>query len=135
MSEYGSSQLLARTLKGISIFSIVTGSLDVLLGTRLIVPAPDQQLPFDPPALALVDSQLRFLGAMWAGYGTLLWWASNDVRARRVPLALLGVAMLAGGVGRLASGLSYGWSAPLKVATAAELVLLGPGMIYLSLRD
>lgn len=63
----------------------------------------------------------------------MLWWASNDIRARRAPLALLSGVFWVAGVGRAVSGLRYGFSFPLvKVATAAELV--GPPLVYLMSR-
>lgn len=67
---------------------------------------------------------------MWAGYGVMLWWTSNDLETRRMPLGLLGGIIFVGGLGRLLSGLSHGFSATwVQVATVAEL--LGPLAVYL----
>ncbi|KAF9776448.1 hypothetical protein IL306_005362 [Fusarium sp. DS 682] len=129
MSEYGASPLLSGGLKLFSIFSMVVGTVDVIGGHKILIPAAERsQLP--KSTLSIVDNQLRFLGATWAGYGTLLWWATNDLRTRQVPLALLGAIMVFAGIGRLTSGLSLGWGAPwLKVAAGIELVI--PPLIYL----
>jgi hypothetical protein len=102
--------------------------MDVCLGIDMInsISGP---LPTRSPAVALVDSQIRFLGAMWAGYGMMLWWTSNDLETRRTPLGLLGAIMFLAGLGRLLSGLSHGFSATwVQVATAAEL--FGPVAMY-----
>jgi hypothetical protein len=129
MSEYGSSQFLSRGLKIFAIFSMFTGTVDLIAGHKLVIPESERAL-LPTPTLAFVDNQLRFLGAIWSGYGMVLWWASNNLQARKVPLSLLGTAMVIGGIGRLTSGLTLGWTpSGLKIATAAELVV--PPLIYL----
>ena len=127
-TAHGSSLLFPRILKACSLFSIITGSMDVCRGIDMMnsISGP---IPIRSPAIALVDSQIRFLGAMWAGYGMMLWWTSNDLKTRRIPLGLLGGIMFLGGLGRLLSGLSHGFSATwVQVATAAEL--FGPVAMY-----
>ncbi|KAK6079527.1 hypothetical protein SCUP234_05696 [Seiridium cupressi] len=127
--QYVQPGLISQALKAFSIVSIATGSADVLFGIRMIATKPGESAP-KPATVSLMDSQLRFLGAMWAGYGMILWWASNNLVSRRVPLAVLGGVMFLGGLGRAASGLSHGMAATwVKVATAVELV--GPGLVYL----
>ncbi|KAF4337515.1 hypothetical protein FBEOM_8613 [Fusarium beomiforme] len=129
MSEYGSSKFLSGGLKLFAIFSMFTGTADLIGGYKLIIPASQRSL-LPAPTLSIVDSQLRFLGTMWAGYGLTLWWASNNLQTRTTPLALLGAVMVLAGLGRLTSGLTLGWGAPwLKIATAVELVF--PPLIYL----
>ncbi|KAF5984432.1 hypothetical protein FCOIX_2690 [Fusarium coicis] len=129
MSEYGSSQFLSRGLKIFAIFSMFTGTVDLITGHKLVIPESERAL-LPTPTLAFVDSQLRFLGAIWSGYGMVLWWASNNLQARKVPLSLLGTAMVIAGIGRLTSGLTLGWTpSGLKIAAAAELVV--PPLIYL----
>jgi hypothetical protein len=129
MSEYGSSSLLSTGLKVFSIFSMATGTADVIGGHKLLIPASERSL-LPKSTLSVVDNQLRFLGATWGGYGAILWWASNDLQARQAPLAVLGVVMFLAGVGRSLSGLSLGWGAPwLKVAAGIELVI--PPLVYL----
>ena len=119
---------LPQTLKVCSAFAITTGSLDAGLGIRML--GKESDFPTASPTTAFADSQFRFLGAMWAGYGVLLWWTSNDLQGRQIPLGLLGGVMLAGGVGRALSALKYGFSAPW-VQVAMWVELLGPGVIYL----
>jgi hypothetical protein len=128
MSEHSSS-ILPGALKAFSIFSMFIGSVDVIGGHKLLIPASERSL-LPKPTLALLDNQLRFLGATWAGYGAMMWWVSNDLQTRQVPLAVLGATMVLAGIGRLTSGLSYGWAASwLKVATGVELII--PPLIYL----
>lgn len=129
MSEHGSSKFLAGGLKIFAIFSMFTGTVDLITGHKLIIPESERAL-LPTPTLAFVDNQLRFLGAIWSGYGMILWWASSNLQARKIPLSLLGTAMFLAGIGRLTSGLSLGWTPSwLKIAAAAELVV--PPLIYL----
>ena len=129
MSEYGSSQLLSGGLKVFALFSMFTGTVDVVLGHKMLIPASERSL-LPRSTLAVLDNQLRFLGTMWAGYGSILWWTTNDLTSRQIPLSLLGLFMFLAGVGRLTSGLTYGWGASwTKIAAGVELV--GPPLIYL----
>ncbi|KAG5755278.1 hypothetical protein H9Q69_005505 [Fusarium xylarioides] len=129
MSEYGSSQFLSRGLKIFAIFSMFAGTVDLITGHKFVIPESERAL-LPTPTLAFVDNQLRFLGAIWGGYGTILWWASNNLQARKVPLSLLGTTMFIAGIGRLTSGLSLGWTPSwLKIAAVAELIV--PPLIYL----
>ena len=71
----------------------------------------ESDIPFSAPATAVVDSQLRFLGSVWTGYGVILWWASDDLRGRQVHLALFGGTMVVGGVERMMSAYQHGFGA------------------------
>ena len=94
-----------------------------MLGGEAVFPAASA-------STAVADSQIRFLGSVWAGYGVMLWWASNSLKTRRVPLALLGGIMFAGGLGRTLSALKHGFGAEwTRIALWAELI--GPGALYL----
>ncbi|GKU20496.1 unnamed protein product [Fusarium langsethiae] len=129
MSEYTSSSLLSTGLKAFSIFSMATGTADVIGGHKLLIPASERGL-LPKSTLSVVDNQLRFLGAIWGGYGATMWWISNDLQTRQAPLAVLGVVAFVAGIGRTVSGLSLGWGAPwLKVAAGIELVV--PPLVYL----
>ena len=120
-------QWLSPTLKVFSIFAIVTGGLDASLGIGMF--SGESAFSATKTVMAIVDSQVRFLGTTWAGYGVMLWWASNDLRARQVPLALLGGIMTFGGIGRLLSSLQHGFGAGwIRVAMWFELIF--PGALY-----
>ncbi|KAG8668388.1 hypothetical protein FPOAC2_07672 [Fusarium poae] len=124
-----SSSLLSTGLKAFSIFSMATGTADVIAGHKLLIPASERAL-LPRSTLSVVDNQLRFLGATWGGCGAILWWVSNDLQARQSPLAILGVVIFIAGIGRTVSGLSLGWGASwLKVAAGVELIV--PPLIYL----
>ncbi|CEI68223.1 hypothetical protein FVEN_g11826 [Fusarium venenatum] len=124
-----SSLLLSTGLKAFSIFSMATGTADVIAGHKPLIPASERAL-LPKSTLSVLDNQLRFLGATWGGYGAILWWVSNDLQERQAPLAVLGAVMFIAGIGRTVSGLSLGWGASwLKVAAGIELVV--PPLIYM----
>lgn len=121
------SPLVSRTLKVCSFFAVLTGSLDICLGTTML--GGDAVFAPSSPQTAIADSQIRFFGSVWAGYGAMLWWTSNDLRARQTPLALLGGISLLAGVGRFVSSMKFGFGAEwTRIAMLAEL--LGPPLIY-----
>ena len=122
------SPVLSRTLKVCSAFAVLTGCLDLCFGTSMLGGSG----VFTPGAstTAIADSQIRFFGSTWAGYGVMLWWSSNDLSTRQVPLALLGGICFVAGLGRLASSIKFGFGATwIRVAMWAEL--LGPGVVYM----
>ncbi|MEV0359923.1 DUF4345 domain-containing protein [Nocardia sp. NPDC050697] len=82
---------------------------------------------------ATADSQARFFGAVFAGYG-LAW----ILAARRDPIPanvirFLAGIMLLGAVGRFLSIAVHGWPHPFVLALTALEVLLPP--VYLALAD
>lgn len=103
---------------------MATGTMDLLFGVRMLESGSGASFPMNSAAAVLADSQFRFLGGIWTGYGMMLWWTSNDIRTRRVPLAILGGIMGFGGIGRTISGVLHGFSSPLILGfTAIELVV------------
>ncbi len=121
---------LSTFLKVGSAFAMLTGTMDVILGVGMLERGSGVPFPVDSAAAVLADTQLRFLGGIWAGYGMMLWWASSDLQTRRTPLAILGGVMVSGGIGRSISGALHGFGSSLIVAfTAIELVV--PPAIWL----
>ncbi|ETS62189.1 hypothetical protein PaG_03759 [Moesziomyces aphidis] len=69
---------LSAPLKLMSAFAMTTGLMDLVTGVGSLELITGVSLPADNRAAVFVDSQLRFLGGIWAGYGAMLWWASNN---------------------------------------------------------
>lgn len=113
--------MLRIALRGFAIFAVATGATDVTLGGTLLA-ASGANLAIGASADPLVDSQLRFFGAVWAGYGALLWWAAERPWERRRPLFILAITMVLAGIGRAASASIYGVASPaIPVFIALEL--------------
>ena len=112
-------------LKVGSAIAIATGSMDALFGIRMTEGLSGGTVPINSVATIVADSQFRFLGSTWVGYGAMLWWVASDLRTRRVPLAILGGTMLLGGSGRAIAGASHGFGTNLMAGfTAFELLIV-----------
>lgn len=128
---------LPHALKAFSLFAIATGTSATLKGLNSALSyfptiSTPSSLVASPPSV-LADSNYAYFGAMWAGYGGMLWWTSDDLRERKVPLAILGGFMVLGGVGRAFSAWRFGFShGAAKVATVVEFV--APVLIWAMLR-
>ena len=114
-------------LKGYAIFALLMGSANTALGNHML---GDSTL-FKPKsaASALTDSQIRYLGSHFAATGAIVWWASNNLLERKVPLAIAGAGLFLGGLGRLRAGLKHGFGQNTKVAMNIELIL--PTLMYI----
>lgn len=120
---------LSTLLKVGSAFALATGTADVFLGKAIL--ETGSRFPVDTDAQVFADSQIRFLGAMWAGWGSMLWWISNDVKGRRVPLAIFGGFFVLGGLGRAISGALYGFRPGMTLPfTLVELIV--PPAVWLA---
>ena len=99
--------------------SLARGIITADAADNLQTPTPESVA-----AKSVVDSQIRYSGAFIAGVGALGWWASNDIPARRGSLCIIGVAIVACGLGRVLSGWQYGFGAPwLKRALWVEIIV------------
>ena len=119
---------LSTFLKVFSLFSISTGTADVVLGASMIPSFGSHQFLVNSPATAFADSQLRFLGAMWAGWGAMLWWVSDDLETRCAPLAILGSIMVLAGMGRMIGGMRHGFGSKVVFGAAMGEVAVPIGM-------
>jgi Domain of unknown function (DUF4345) len=118
---------LGFMLRIFAVFAVVTGSLDLLFGGGLLV-ASGAVLATGSATDPLIDSQLRFLGAIWAGYGVMLWWTAGNLRSRMTPLAILSATMFVAGLGRTGSALLHGIPSPLVIVFIA-IELIGPPLV------
>jgi len=93
-----------------SAFIMGLGTTNLLFGVSMLEGLAKAPFPIKSAVGPVADSQLRFLGGIEAGWGAMVWWASNDVSTRQVPLAILGGTMVYGGIGRAISGAQHGYS-------------------------
>ena len=121
-------RVLTTGLRVFAAFAIVTGALDLSFGSALL--AHSGARLGDAATDPLLDSQMRYLGATWAGFGGVLWWAAGDLVSRGTVLKILAAAVFAGGLGRLASEMVMGPSGVLVKGFIA-LELLGPPVVLL----
>lgn len=109
-------------------FAILTGGLDLLLGMK---GQKNIGAGLTPEGFAdpLLNSQFRYLGTMWLGFGAALILALSDLERYEVLFVGAMAMMFLGGLGRLASLIQFGMPAPragrILVITATPFELIG----------
>jgi hypothetical protein len=93
---------LPGILKACGLFNMIMGSINVAYGQSML--AGPSVFITGSASSALADSQIRYLGAIMASSGAVIWWTSYDILQRQLPLAMLGAGVFVGGGGRC------GWS-------------------------
>jgi hypothetical protein len=105
----------------LSLFPLLTGIIDLVFAAHAInLLGPElQQEALSNPTL---NSQIRFFGAIWIGYGAALVLVGINPVAHATMFRLLAAFLILSGLGRLASVVQFGLpAAPLIGATIAEL--------------
>lgn len=113
-------------VRALAILALVTGSIDVLLGlgAQATIGAALEEGYGDP----LLNSQIRYLGAVWFGFGALLWHCLGDLPKNATILRGALWIVFLGGLGRVASVLQFGFPASelgrhfVIGATAIEII-------------
>jgi len=113
---------LMLTVRAFCVIPFVTSSLDLIDGVGLLKKAGvplDEGSARDP----MLNSQIRFFGAIWLGYGIVLWRASSRLRTEADLFKLLCGILGLSGLARLASAFQYGFpGVPLGGAILLEIV-------------
>jgi Domain of unknown function (DUF4345) len=101
-----------------------TGALDLVLGAKAFSPL-GTQISTEALADPSLNSQIRFFGAIWLGFGCLLWHSSSDLKTHATWFRLMGFTLVLSGVGRLISWIQFGVPVtPFIGATLVELLLI-----------
>jgi hypothetical protein len=113
--------MLARYLKptatSMGVACTAIGANHALLGLRSVIGAQSANDNID------LDSQERFYGGMFAGYGLAWLWAARQAPIPVAPVRFLSAVMAMGGVARVISMIERGRPQPFYVAlTAIEFV-------------
>lgn len=122
-------KLVKITTALLSLIALLTGAMDVIVGVAgqaNIGVGAAAAAPFDP----VLDSQVRFLGAVWLGLGAVQLFCLGDLRRYGAILQLCFAIVVLGGIGRVLSLIQVGQPASgtgpsfIFVALAIELVLV-----------
>ncbi len=124
-----SKKALQIVLAILALIPILTGGLDLVLGAQALNIAGGA-LPSEVVQNVVLDSQTRFLGAIWFGIGVILYWVITSVDKRTVLFRLLAGAIFLGGVGRLVSAFLIGLP-PVEFIAATMLELIGMPLLIL----
>ncbi len=104
-------QRLATVVKIFCLVPFITGAADLVDGVALLKAAGspiDGEIRTDP----IMNSQVRFWGAIWFGYGILLWRTTSDLRKDADLFRILCAILALSGLGRFVSTIQYVHRAP-----------------------
>ena len=108
--------------------AFLTGAVDMVAGVHLLV-AGGARLDGVTKDAAL-NSQVAFWGAIWFGFGVILWRASTRLRDEVGLFRILCAVIALSGVARLGSAVAYGLPGP--VLTGAMILELVAGVGFLA---
>jgi Domain of unknown function (DUF4345) len=112
------------TLRVLALIPLVTGLLEVTMGIGSLSTL-GVEIPADVSKHPSVDNGWRFLGAVWAGYALLIWYAVHDVVRHATLLRIILGLLFFSGVARATSVFLTGWPvAPFIAAMVFELVAM-----------
>ncbi len=121
-------QGLKWAVRTLCVIPFVTGIADVTNGVGLLnlAGAHLQSVATDP----VLNSQIGFWGAIWLGFGVILWRASSHLRDEAGVFRLLFGTLVLSGLARLGSALAYGLPGlSLTVAMLVEIIG-GAGFLF-----
>jgi Domain of unknown function (DUF4345) len=78
----------------------------------------------------VLDSQIRFLGAIWFGFGIILYWIIFSIEKQTTLFRLAAGCIFLGGIGRLTSALLVGLP-PIPLIAGTVLELAGMPLLVL----
>ncbi|WP_156891692.1 DUF4345 domain-containing protein [Nevskia ramosa] len=113
-------------VRALAVLALLTGAVDVLIGLpgQQKIGAALAEGYTDP----LLNSQLRYLGAVWFGFGVLLWHCLGDLPKYASIVRGAFIIVFIGGLGRVASVFQFGFPPSdlgrnfVILATAIEIV-------------
>jgi len=114
-------QALKMAVRALCIIPFVTGIIDIVDGLGLLTVAGAQlgSAANDP----VLNSQVGFWGAIWFGFGVILWRASSHLRDEVDLFRLLCGTVALSGLARLGAAVVYGLPGPvLTVAMSVEII-------------
>ncbi|MSP17671.1 MAG: DUF4345 domain-containing protein, partial [Myxococcales bacterium] len=120
---------LARVLKLLAPVAILVGLLHVVLGLRTDVML-GAKLPVEVISDPVLDSQNRFYGMAFAGYGALLLLCASDLRKYTALFRVVAAAIFLGGVARLIAMALHGAPTPPVLGLMAIELFAVPPLVW-----
>ena len=118
---------LTLATRALCLVAFLTGGADLLDGQALLASAGTRlgAAAADP----VLNSEIRFWGAIWFGFGLILWRASSRFTTDPGLFRLLCGIVLASGVGRLVSAIQYGLPGTILTGAMGLELLGGAGLL------
>ena len=131
MSQSATSSSIGAFNIVVRIFCVIpflTGIVDILGGAWILGQA-GATLPVDIADNAVINNQIAFWGAIWFGFGVLLWWVSYDPLGRAAVARMLFIVLFLSGLARVYAWIRWGYPGP--VLTGAMAIELGLSPVLL----
>lgn len=122
-------KVLQIVLGILGLIPLLTGGIDLILGANALNLTGATISP-DLLNNVVVDSQTRFLGAIWLGVGIVLYWCLPAIENQTTLFRLLIGSIFLGGIGRLTSAFLVGIP-PTHFIAATGLELIGMPLLIL----
>jgi len=118
---------LKMTVRVLCIIPFLTGVADIFYGEGLlnVAGARLENAANDP----VLNSQIGFWGAIWLGFGFILWRASSHLRDEADLFRLLCGTLVVSGLARFASMMMYGFPGPILMFAMAVELGAGTGLL------
>ncbi len=108
---------------------LLTGLVDIIGGTWILGQA-GAVLPREITTDAVLNNQIAFWGAIWLGFGILLWWASNDPLNRATVARMLFIVLFMSGLARGYAWVRWGYPGPVLTGAMAIELVLSPALLF-----
>ncbi len=118
---------LKMAVRTLCIIPFVTGVADIVNGVGLLTLAGArlEGVANDP----VLNSQVGFWGAIWFGFGIILWRASSHLRDEVDLFRLLCGTIALSGLARLGSAIVYGFPGPVLTGAMLVEIIAGAGFL------
>ena len=122
-------RILKAAVRVICVLAFVTGVADIVDGVGLLTAAGAHlaSVARDP----MLNSQIGFWGAIWFGFGVVLWRASSHLRDEADLFRLLCGTIVLSGVARLGAAFAYGLPGPVLTVAMTVEIIAGTGFLVL----
>jgi hypothetical protein len=122
-------RVLQTVLAILGLIPILTGGLDLILGARSLR-VVGSSMPLDTLNDVVLDSEIRFLAAIWLGVGIILYWIIPSIDRQTTLFRLLMGGIFLGGIGRISSAALVGIP-PVQFIVVIVLELVGVPILVL----
>lgn len=121
--------MLQFVLAVLALIPVITGGLSLVLGMRALI-VLGEPVPTEAVDNIILDSETRFLGAIWFGIGVAMYWVIPSIDKQTTLFRLIMGAIFLGGVGRLLSAFLVGIP-PVHFIVFILLELIGMPLLVL----
>ena len=119
--------LLKMVVRAFCLIAFLTGAVDMFAGVHLLIVGGAHLR--DVTDDAVLNSQVGFRGAIWFGFGVILWRASAHLRDEANSFRILCAIIALSGLARLGAAIVYGLPGPVLTGAMILELVTGVGLL------